>query len=273
MTTQTDAPDLAAVKQRQQQTWASGDFAAIAATLVIVSEDLCEAVDLRAGERVLDIATGSGNTALAAARRFAVVTGIDYVPALLDRGRTRAEAEGLSIDFQEGDAEALAFPDGSFDVVLSTFGQMFAPDQERAAAELLRVCRPGGRIGLANWTPDGFSGGVLRTVANYVPPPAGVRSPAQWGTEERLAELLGNGVLAMTATRRDFVFRYRSPDHWLDYFRRWFGPTNRAFAALDADGQAGLSADLLALLAAANRSGDTTLVAPSSYLEVVATRR
>lgn len=272
MVTMHSAPDLAAVKMRQQATWASGNYAAIGATLQIVSERLCEAVDLRSGERVLDVATGSGNTALAVARRFGDVVGIDYVPALLERGRLRAEADGLTIDLREGDAEALDFPDASFDVVLSTFGQMFAPNQERTASEILRVCRPGGRIGLANWTPDGFIGGVFRANSRHVPPPAGVKSPVLWGTEQRLRELFGDGVSSLEATPQTYVFRYRSPDHWLRFFRDFYGPTKKAFEALDQVGQAALADDLMGVLAHYNRSGDETLVAPSDYLEVVAIR-
>lgn len=266
-------PDFAAVKQRQQQTWAAGDFSAIGATLQIVSELLCEAVDLRAGQRVLDVATGSGNTALAAARRFGEVVGIDYVPALLERGRARAAVEGLAIELRDGDAEALPFADASFDVVLSSFGVMFAPDQERVARELLRVCRPGGRIGLANWTPDSFIGEIFRVNARYISPPPGLKSPMLWGREERLGELFGDGVSSLALERRRFVFRYRSPEHWLEFFRTHYGPTRKAFEALDPAGQAALESDVLDLLIRFNHADDTTLVVPSEYVEVVATRR
>lgn len=272
MTTPTP-PDLAAVKQSQQQTWAAGDFWAVGARLQIVSELLCEAVDLRAGQRILDVATGSGNTALAAARCFGDTVGIDYVPALLAHGRARAAAEGLVVDFQEGDAEALAFPDASFDVVLSTFGQMFAPDQERTAAELLRVCRPGGRIGLANWTPTSFVGEFFRANARYVAPSSGLQSPLLWGTEERLRQLFGDTVSSLTATRRSFAFRFRSPEHWLEFFRANFGPVQQTFEAIDPSRHADLTRDLLDVLRRFNRSGDATLVAPADYLEVVAVRR
>ena len=211
--------DLAAVKAKQQAAWDSGDYSVVGTTLQIVGEALCEAVDLRSAERVLDVACGNGNAALAAARRFGQVTGVDYIPALLARAASRAAADGLTLDLREGDAEALPFPDGAFDVVLSTFGVMFAPDQERAARELLRVCRHGGRIGLANWTPDGFVGQMFKVVGAYVPPPAGLRGPALWGTEARLAELFGTGSRELRAQRRDFTFRYRSTAHWLEVFR------------------------------------------------------
>lgn len=265
--------DLAAVKQRQQLTWSAGDYAEVGTTLQIIAEDLCEAVDLRPGTRVLDIATGSGNAALAAARRFADVIGVDYVPALLERGRGRAEAAGLPVDFRDGDAEDLAFADGSFDVVLSTLGVMFAPNQERTAQELIRVCRPGGKIGLANWTPDGFIGAVFRTIGRNVPPPAGLKSPILWGTEERLRELFGDDVTSLTVTRRNFVFRYRSSEHWLQFFRTYYGPVQKAFDALDAAGQERLTRDLHDAMAQYNRSGDANFIAPSEYLEVVAIRR
>jgi SAM-dependent methyltransferase len=266
------APDLAAIKQRQQQTWATGDYAVVGSTLVVMAELLCEAVDLHAGQQVLDVATGNGNAALAAARRFSEVTGIDYVPALLARGRERAAAERLPVAFAEGDAEDIPFPDASFDVVLSTLGSMFAPDQDKAAAELLRVCRPGGKVGLANWTPDGFIGQMFKVTGRYVPPPPGLRPPALWGTEDRLRELFGDGIASMRAERRSFVFRYRSFDHWLEVFRTYYGPVSKAFEALDAERQEAYTADLRALVARFNRSGDGTMAVPSDYLEVVAIR-
>ena len=265
--------DLTAIKSRQQQTWSAGDYSEVGATLQIIAEDLCEAIDLRPGQRVLDIATGSGNAALAAARRFADVIGVDYVPALLERGRARAEAEGLPVDFRDGDAEALPFADESFDVVLSTLGAMFAPDQEQTARELVRVCRPGGKIGLANWTPDGYIGGMFRTIGRNVPPPAGLKSPILWGTEERVRELFGDAISSLTVTRRNFVFRYRSPEHSLQFFRTYYGPVQKAFDALDTDGQERLTHELLDLMAQYNRSGDADFIAPSEYLEVVAIRR
>jgi ubiquinone/menaquinone biosynthesis C-methylase UbiE len=265
-------PDLAAVKARQQATWASGDYSIIGATLQIVAESLCEAIELRAGERVLDVAAGTGNAAIAAARRWCEVVATDYVPALLERGRERAVAEGLTVDFREGDAESLPLPDGSFDVVLSTFGGMFAPDHSRTAGELLRVCRPGGRIGLANWTPDGFIGQLFKTVGRYVPPPPGLQSPALWGSEAWLRELFGDQIAAFKATRKHFVFRYRSAQHWLETFRTYYGPVLKAFAALPADQQDALAADLIAFAQRASKSADT-FAAPSEYLEVVLTRR
>jgi ubiquinone/menaquinone biosynthesis C-methylase UbiE len=265
--------DLTAVKNRQQATWSSGDYAVIGTTLSITGELLCEAVDLRPDQRVLDVAAGNGNASLAAARRWADVTSTDYVAALLERGRAKADAERLSVTFQEADAEDLPFEDSSFDVVLSVFGVMFTPNQEQAAQELLRVCRPGGTIGLANWTPDGFIGHVFRTIGKYVPPPAGVKPPSLWGTEGRLRELFGNDITQLTINRRMFVFRYRSAEHLLEVFRTYYGPMLKAFAALDAAGQAGLSRDLTELLERFNQGGPSTLAVPSEYLEVVATRR
>jgi len=265
-------PDLEAIKTRQQATWSSGDFAVIGTTIQIVAEDLCEAVDLHAGERVLDVATGSGNTAIAAARRFAEVVGVDYVPALLERGRERARAERVAVDFRAGDAERLPVPDASFDVVLSSFGVMFAPDQPRAARELVRVCRSGGRIGLANWTPEGVLGDTFRCVARHVPPPAGLASAMAWGSESQLRALFGSAAATLRCERREFVFRYRSFEHWLEVFRTYYGPVHKAFAALDAQGREALARDLRELLTRYNRSGDSTLVYPGEYLEVVVTR-
>ena len=272
-TTETAQPDLAAVKHRQQQVWASADYAAVAARIVTMAEDMVQAADLRAGERVLDVATGSGNGALAAARCGCEVTVIDYVPGLLERGRARAAAEGLEVTFAEGDAEALDFPDASYDAVLSCLGVMFAPDQERAAAELVRVCRPGGTIALVNWTPSGFIGHLLRTVGKHVPPPAGVKPPSLWGTEERLRELLGAAVSKLEIKRRTFVFRFRSPDDFARFFRDNYGPVHKAFEALDEPGRVRLYDDLTALAREHDREQGPSVAMPSEYLEVVAIRR
>ena len=265
--------DLKAVKARQQGAWSSGDYAIVGTTLQIVGEELCEALDIRAGQKVLDVAAGNGNVSLAAARRWCDVTSTDYVPALLERGRERATAEGLNLAFREADAEALPFPDASFDVVVSTFGVMFTPDQNRAASEMARVCRPDGKIGLANWTPDGFIGQLFKTIGRHVPPPAGVKSPALWGTRDHIHAMFGHDASSIKAAQRHFVFRYRSPDHMLEIFRTYYGPVLKAFGALDAAGQAALESDLKALFSQFNRSGDSTLVAPSEYLEIVINKR
>jgi SAM-dependent methyltransferase len=267
------APDLAAIKQRQQATWASGDFAVIGTTLQIVGELLAEAADIRAGERVLDVAAGNGNATLAAAHRLADVTSTDYVPALLDKGRDRVRAEGLAVQFEVADVEALPFPEASFDVVLSTFGVMFAPDHKRSAGEMLRVLRPGGRIGLANWTPQGFIGRLFKVIGAHVPPPAGLNSPAMWGTEPHLAELFGAAAAEIRCERRHFTFRYRSASHWVQVFRDFYGPTHKAFAALDAAGQQALERDVTALLEDMNTAGSASLVVPSEYLEIVITKK
>ncbi len=264
--------DLKALKARQQGAWSSGDYAVVGTTLQIVGEELCEALDIRAGQKVLDVAAGNGNVSLAAARRWCDVVATDYVPALLERARERAVAERLDIEFREADAEALPFPDGSFDVVVSTFGVMFTPDQDRAAAELARVCRSGGKIGLANWTPEGFIGQLFKTIGKHVAPPAGARSPALWGTRARIAELFEPHAASIWSAPRSFVFRYRSPAHWLETFRGYYGPLLKTFAALPPASQAALQQDLLALLGQFNRSGDDSVVVPSEYLEIVVTR-
>jgi ubiquinone/menaquinone biosynthesis C-methylase UbiE len=267
------APDFAAIKGRQQAAWTSGDYAVIGVTLQIVGETLAEAADIRAGETVLDVAAGNGNATLAAARRFARVTSTDYVPALLDKGRARAAAEGLSVEFRVADAENLPFSAGEFDVALSTFGVMFAPDHARSSGELLRVVRDGGRIGLANWTPDSFVGQLFKTIGKYVPPPVGVMSPLLWGTEAYLGELFGDAAADIRATRRHYSFRYASPAHMVQVFRDFYGPVNKAFGALDIQGQAALEHDIMALLDRFNTAGKASLVVPSGYLEAVIVKR
>jgi SAM-dependent methyltransferase len=266
-------PDLAALKVRQQAAWSSGDYAVVGTTLQIVGEELCEALDLRAGQKVLDVAAGNGNISLAAARRWCDVTSTDYVPSLLERGRKRAAADGLTIQFREADAEALPFADGTFDAVVSTFGVMFTPNQEKAAAELLRVCKSGGRIGLANWTPDGFIGQLFKILGKYLTPPAGSKSPALWGTRGHLTELFGPEILAIKSEPRNFNFRYRSPEHFIDVFKTYYGPMLKAFAALDDIKQKGLKDDLHGLITRLNKATDGTMVVPSEYLEVVITKR
>jgi ubiquinone/menaquinone biosynthesis C-methylase UbiE len=270
--TTTPMPDLAALKSRQQAAWSSGDYAIVGATLQIVGEMLCEAVDLRSNQRVLDVAAGNGNATLAAARRFAAVTSTDYVGALLERGKERAKAERLNVAFQEADAENLPFADQSFDVVLSTYGVMFTPNQEQAAREMLRVCKPGGKIGLANWTPEGFIGQMFKTMGKYVPPAPGAKSPALWGTKEHLETMFGDGGRVF-AKIRQFTFRYKSPEHMLEVFRNYYGPVLKAFAALDPETRLGLEEDILALMARFNSATDGTLVLPADYLEVVITKK
>jgi len=266
-------PDLAAIKSKQQAAWSSGDYAIVGSTLQIVGEELCEAMDIKAGSKVLDVAAGNGMASLAAARRWCEVTSTDYVPALLERGRARAAAEGMAIEFREADAEKLPFDNYSFDAVLSTFGVMFTPNQEKAAAELLRVCRPKGKIGLANWAPDGFIGQVFKTLGKYLPPPDGVKSPALWGTRARLAEMFGPDASQVKCETRLFNFRYRSADHFLHVFQTFYGPVLKAFAALDPARQEVLGNDLHALIVRMNRARDGSMVVPSEYLEVVITKR
>ncbi len=264
-------PDYAAIKSKQHAAWSSGDYSVVGVTLQIVGESLCEAMNLSSGQRVLDVAAGNGNCSLAAARRFCEVTSTDYVQDLLRRGRERAEAERLPIEFKLADAEALPFTDGAFDVITSTFGVMFAPNQDKAAAELLRVCRSGGKIGLANWTPDSFIGQLFKTLGRYVPPAPGVMSPALWGTRERLDEFFGSSA-TIDITERAFVLRYRSAQHWIDMWRSIYGPLQKAFDSLNAHKQAALASDLVALIASLNTSMDGTMAVPSKYLEIVITK-
>jgi len=272
MTPTKTVSDLAQVKERQQQMWASGDFHAVATLIQPVADVLCDAVDLQAGWRVLDVACGSGNAAIAAARCGCDAVGIDYVPALLARGRRRAEAEGLSIELLEGDAEAIPLPDRSFDAVLSVFGSMFAPNHRQAAIELARVCEPGGRIGLATWTPDGFIGEMLKVVAAHVPPPPGVPSPILWGTESYLRELFGDQIDTLACRERTFTFRFRSAEAYVDYFRTYYGPIVKAFETAGTAGGAALFGDLVDLVRRFARTTSGPVSIPATYLETVAVR-
>ena len=267
------SPDLAAIKARQQVAWSSGDYAVVGTTLQIVGEELCEALDLRSGRKVLDVAAGNGMVSLAAARRWCDVTSTDYVASLLERGRARASAEGLNIDFKVADAEELPFADASFDTVISTFGVMFTANQERAAAEMMRVCKSGGRIGLTNWTPDGFIGQLFKTLGKYLPPPAAAKSPMLWGTRARLTELFGTAASWIKTEPRIFNFRYRSDQHFVEVFKTYYGPVLKAFAALDVPQRTRLEKDLYDLIARMNKADDGTMVVPSEYLEVVLMKR
>ncbi|MBA3245033.1 MAG: methyltransferase domain-containing protein [Actinobacteria bacterium] len=272
-TVEATKPDLGAIKQRQQQTWASGDFAVVAARIVLVAERLCDTADLQAGWRVLDVATGSGNAAIAAARHGCTAVGVDYVPSLLERGRLRAAAEGLSVELLEGDAESLPFPDASFDAVTSVFGSMFAPDHGKTAAELLRVCRPGGTIALASWRPEGLIGELFRTVGAHVPPPAGLSSPLLWGTEGHLRELLGESIDSLEVTERTFAFRFLSAEDFVAFFRSWYGPTLKALEALEGTARDELERDLVALARRFDRLESDAVAIPATYTEAVAIRR
>jgi len=265
--------NLKDLKARQHSAWASGDYAVVGTTLQIVGEQLCESLDLRAGQHVLDVAAGNGNVSLAAARRWCDVVSTDYVASLLERGQMRATAEALPIRFQEADAEALPFAAATFDVVVSTFGVMFTANHVAAAGEMIRVLKPGGKIGLANWTPEGFIGQVFRTLGSYLPPPAGAKSPALWGTPHYLDQLFGASAAAINTEPRQFVFRYHSPEHFIDIFKAYYGPMLKAFAALDAAGQQGLRRDLIALIESMNRGKDGSMAVPSEYLEVVIAKR
>ncbi len=270
----TPKPDLAAVKQKQQAAWSSGDFSVVASRIVLTAEQLCDTADIRAGWRVLDVATGSGNAAIAAARHGATAVGVDYVPALLEHGRKRAAAEGLAVELVEGDAEDLPFPDASFDAVTSIFGTMFAPDHQKTADEVLRVCVPGGTIALGSWTPEGFIGQLFKTISRHVPPPAGVQSPMLWGTESHLRELFGDDITSLEVTERTFTFRFPSAEHFVSFFRLWYGPTLKAFAAVEGAARDALERDLIALIEKFDRLGTGDAVAiPSTYIEAVAIKR
>lgn len=273
-TEQPAQPDLTALKTKQQAAWSSGNYGLIGMTLNIVGETLCEALDLRSGQSVLDVAAGNGNITLAAARRWCNVVSTDYAPTLLESGRARAATDGLSnIEFKEADAEALPFADNSFDAVVSTFGVMFTPNQDKAAAEMARVCRSGGKIGLANWTPEGFIGQLFKTLGKHLPPPAGAKSPALWGTKARLDEMFGQTATVIIAKPRQFVFRYHSAEHFVDFFKTYYGPVLKAFGALDPAGQQSLHDDMIALIGRMNQADDGTMVVPGEYLEVVIVKK
>jgi len=273
MTTATARADLSVIKARQQKTWASGDFAVVAARIVLASELLADAADLRAGWKVLDVACGNGNATLAAARSGTHAVGIDYVPELLEGGRTRAVAEGLDVEFRLGDAEDLPVADASFDAVLSVFGTMFAPDHQRAADEIIRVTRPGGTVGLASWTPDGFIGQMFAVITRHVPAPPGVASPLLWGTEQHLSELFGAAVADARSVRRTCTWRFTTPEEFVSFFRRWYGPTLKAFEALDDHGRTTLAADLVQLARDWDRNHGGSIAIPATYLETVLTLR
>ena len=268
-TVATPTPDYSAIKARQNAAWASGDYARIGVTLQIVGESLAETMDLRPGALVLDVAAGNGNATLAFARRMCTVTSTDYVDTLLARGRARAEAEALDVTYEIADAEQLPFNDSAFDAVVSTFGVMFSPNQDKAASELLRVCRPDGKIGLANWTPAGFIGEVFKTLGKHIAPPIGVSSPARWGTESWLAQTFGSQARAIAIENKAFVFRYQSPERFVDVLRACYGPIHKAFLALDANGQAALAGDLIDTIARFNTARDGSMRAPSDYAEVI----
>ena len=265
--------DLEALKARQRGAWSSGNYAVVGTTLQIVGEDLCEALDVRSGQRVLDVAAGNGNVTLAAARRWCNVVSTDYVPSLLAHSQSRAAAEGLSVEYRDADAEALGFAEATFDVVVSTFGVMFTPNQDKAALELLRVCKSSGKIGLANWTPEGFIGQVFKILSKHLPPPAGVKSPALWGTRSRIIEMFGSEAASIKAEQRTFAFRYRSPAHFLEIFKNYYGPMLKAFELIDEAGRQRLENDLLALIGRMNRADDGTMVVPSEYLEIVMVKK
>ena len=272
MTLAATQPDLAAVKTKQQLTWSSGDFSVVASRIVLVSEQLAESADLRAGSQVLDVACGNGNATLAAARSGARVIGVDYVPALLEDGRARAVAEGLDVEFRLGDAEDLPIGNASVDAVLSVFGTMFAPDHQKTADEVIRVTRPGGTVALASWTPNGFLGQVFKVITSYVPGPAGVQSPMLWGTEQHLFDLFGQSIATITSVERDCVWRFRTAEEFVRFFRRWYGPMLKAFDALDDLGKTALAADLADLVGDFDRNGDGgSLAIPAAYLESVIT--
>lgn len=265
----TSEPDFTAIKAKQNAAWSSGDYSVIGTTLQVVGENLAEAMDLKPGSHVLDVAAGNGNATLAFARRWHEVTSTDYVETLLERGKARAQAEGFDVTFEVADAEALPYNDSSFDAVVSTFGVMFTPNQQQAAKELIRVCRPGGLIGMANWTPSSFIGHLFKTLGGYIAPPAGVKPPSLWGDESWIEQTFGPAASEIEIMPESFMFRYRSPAHFVDIFRQYYGPTHKAFLALDPAGQKALEADVLALIGRFNTATDGSMAVPGDYAQVM----
>lgn len=268
----TVSPDYRAIKVKQNAAWQSGDYAKIGTTLQIVGETLAETMDLRSGSSVLDVAAGNGNATLAFARRWCDVTSTDYVDTLLARSEARAFAENLPVHYQIADAEDLPFEDNQFDAVVSTFGVMFTPNQAQAAGELVRVCRSGGKIGLANWTPSGFIGSLFKVLGAHVPPPAGVASPALWGTRDWIETTFGGKARAIDVIEKSFVFRYCSPQHFIDVFREFYGPVHKAFLALEPARQADLESAIADLIAERNTATDGSMRVPATYAEVIVTK-
>jgi SAM-dependent methyltransferase len=271
--TTTTGPDLVALKNVQQQTWSSGDYGSVAWITVPLADELVAAVDVKPGSSVMDVATGTGNVAIATARAFCPTTGIDYVPELIDTAQRRATAEGLDIAFQVGDAEALPYDDDRFDYVLSAIGTMFTADHQQAADEMVRVCRSGGRIGMANWTPSGFVGRMLQTVGRFVAPPAGALPPTRWGNPEVVRELFDGQVDDLHTWTTAVRQRFLSTEHYADFFLTKYGPTLKAAGKLDQAKRAAFRADLVALAEEFNLAADGTFVAEWEYLLVSARKR
>lgn len=269
MTQENPTPNYSAIKAKQQQVWGSGDYSQVGSTIQITGEELCESMDLHSGQSVLDVAAGNGNATMAAARRFCEVTSTDYVESLLNQSKHRAQANSFSINYQQADAEDLPFDDESFDNVMSTFGVMFTPNQQQSASELMRVCKKGGKIGMANWTPDGFIGQLFKIIGQYNPPPPGVSSPANWGTQEFLQQQFGAQAANIQINEKNYSFRYKSPQHWLEVFKNYYGPTLKTFEMLEAPQAESLETEIYALLDQFNTATDGTLVVPSKYVEVI----
>ena len=268
----TEMPNYEAIKEKQNAAWGSGNYALIGSTLQLTGEELAERMNLPAGSKVLDVAAGNGNATMAFARRWAEVTSTDYVDTLLNFGKQRAEAEGFDVKYLIADAENLQVDYGDYDAVVSTFGVMFAPNQAKAASELIRACKSGGKIGMANWTPDGFIGQLFKVIGKHVAPPKGVKSPALWGTGDWLGDHFGDSAKSIEIIEKQFKFKYPSPEFFVDFFRKYYGPVHKACLALDEQGQINLENDILAIIDDLNVAEDGTMCVPSDYLEVIVTK-